>query len=91
MKIAYVLADLIGLTSQTGNAMIALAAQHTGIASKNFAWAASHTHTSPYTFPLARNKKFADMKWIGSLPDKFAQAITLAHTSRRPAQLWQTK
>ena len=84
---ACVLADLICLTRQTGDAMIALAAQRTGIAPENIVWAASHTHTGPYTIPLYRQAKNINKKWLNSLPEKFARAITLAHTARRPARL----
>jgi len=85
VKLAYVLADLIALTRETGDAMVALAARRTGIAPENIVWAASHTHTGPYTTPLFGGE--INREWLASLPEKFAQAVEAAHKSRRPARM----
>ena len=87
VKLAYVLADLIVLGREIGDAAVALASSRTGIPPANIVWAASHTHTGPYTLPLFGDDHVIDRKWLASLPEKFAQAVEAAHKSRRPARL----
>ena len=84
VKLAYVLADLIFLKRQAGDAMVALAAKRTGIPESNIVWAASHTHTGPFTWPVPGVTNEA---WVASLPKQFAHAVELADAARRPAQL----
>lgn len=84
VKLVYVLADLLFLQRQAGDAMVALAAQRTGIPAANIVWAASHTHTGPFTWPVPGVTNEA---WVATLPAQFARAVELAHEARRPAQL----
>lgn len=86
VKLAYVLADLIALTRETGDAMVALAARRTGIASENIVLATSHTHTGPYTTMIFAGAEI-NQEWLASLPEKFTQAVEAAHKSRRPARM----
>lgn len=88
VKLVYVLADLIGLERETGDAAVALAAERTGIPASNIVWAASHTHTGPYTLlSLHRRSGLIDLAWIAGLPEKFARVVEKAHASRRPARM----
>jgi hypothetical protein len=67
---------------------VALAARRTGIPSSHIVWAASHTHTGPYTqTSLYAGKKVINGRWLASLPGKFAQAVALAIEARRPARM----
>ncbi|MEI7435204.1 MAG: hypothetical protein WCL16_00180 [bacterium] len=84
VKLAYVLADLVAMTRQTGDALVAQAANRTGIPATNIVWAASHTHTGPYTWPVAG---VANELWLAGLPEMFARAVELADKARRPARL----
>jgi hypothetical protein len=88
VKLAYVLADLIALERKVGDAAVALAARRTGIPPAHIVWAASHTHTGPYTLSsLYADRDVIDRKWVAGLPEKFARAVALAHESRRPARM----
>ena len=84
VKLVYVLADALFLDRQVGDALVAGAAQRTGIPATNIVWAASHTHTSLHSrpFPGVENET-----WLASLPEKFARVVELAHAARRPARL----
>jgi hypothetical protein len=84
VKLAYVLADLIALSRATGDALVAAAASRTGIPASHIVWAASHTHTGPYTWP---ESLATDQAWLAGLPEKFARAVELAHAARRPARM----
>jgi hypothetical protein len=84
VTIAYVLADLIALERSVGDKMVAAASKRTGIPAENIAWAASHTHTGPYVWEA---NPATDLKWLATLPEKFAAAVELAHQSRRPARM----
>ncbi|MBU4200046.1 MAG: hypothetical protein KKG09_03040 [Verrucomicrobia bacterium] len=85
VKLAYVLADLIVLGREIGDEAVALTSSRTGIPPTNILWAASHTHTGPYTMPLFGGE--INQEWLDGLPEKFAQAVAAAHKSRRPARM----
>ncbi len=85
-KLAYVLADLIALERKVGDAAVLLASRRAGIPTDHIVWAASHTHTGPYTTPLSSGGNI-DRQWFASLPEKFAQAVVAAHDARRPARM----
>ena len=85
VKLAYVLADLIVLGREIGDTAVALASSRTDIPPSNIVWAASHTHTGPYTAPVFGGE--INQEWLASLPEKFAQAVEAAHKARRPARL----
>jgi hypothetical protein len=88
VEIAYVLADLIALERKTGDALVARAASRTGIPPANIVWAASHTHTGPYTMTaLYADEVVINGDWMATLPDKFALAVERARQARRPARL----
>ena len=85
VKIAYVLLDLIALERADGDAAVALASRRTGIPRSHIVWAASHTHTGPYTADLLGSH--INRKWLARLPDFFAQAVKQADECRRPARM----
>ncbi len=87
-RLAYVLLDLIALPRSVGDPAVELAAERTGIPPQNIVWAASHTHTGPYTCPLmAVDEKEIDSQWLEALPGKFAEAVEKAQTGLRPARV----
>ena len=69
VKIAYVLADLIAIERKVGDPLVAAASKLTGIPASHIVFAASHTHTGPYTWA---DNPATDQKWLATLPDKFA-------------------
>lgn len=85
VTLAYVLADVIALRREEGDAAVALASQRTGIPAAHIVWAASHTHTGPYTGPLFGTE--IDRTWLAAIPEKFAQAVARAHNARCPARM----
>lgn len=88
VKLAYVLLDLPMLYRKEGDAAVELASERTGIPEANIVWAASHTHTGPYTFPMFGGKEGAiDEEWLAGIPGKFADAVEKTHKSMRPARM----
>lgn len=88
VKIAYALFDLAMLSRQEGDAGVALAAERTGIPEAHIVWAASHTHSGPYTAPIfGAVEGGIDEEWLAGIPEKFAEAVTKAHDARRPARM----
>ena len=90
VRLAYVLYDLIALRREHGDAGVGLAAERTGIPEMNIVWAASHTHTGPYTKTVAFGADKggrANPEWLSQLPGKFAQAVEAAHQAMRPARM----
>ena len=75
VKLAYVLLDLIALERKEGDAAVSLAALRTGIPEQNIVWAASHTHTGPYTVRLFEDAFPIDEAWLAGIPGKFADAV----------------
>ncbi len=87
-QLAYVILDLIWLTRLDGDAAVALAAERTGISPTNIVWAASHTHTGPYTTRDGDHPGMhVDGDWLNGIPAKFAQAVEQAQLSLRPARM----
>jgi len=87
-KLAYVLLDLVKLYRKEGDAAVAAASERTGIPAGNIVWAASHTHTGPYTGPIfGAEEGGVDKEWLASVPLKFAAAVKTAHDNRRPARM----
>ncbi len=92
VKLAYVLADLIALEREVGDKAVALASRRTGIPAAHIVWAASHTHTGPYTLAsLFAGKNIVNRRWLAGLPEKFAQAVGRALQARRPARMSRTR
>ena len=87
VKLAYVLLDLIALERKEGDAAVSLAALRTGIPEQNIVWAASHTHTGPYTVRLFEDAFPIDEAWLAGIPGKFADAVEAACRSMRPARM----
>ena len=87
VKLAYVLLDLIALERKEGDAAVSLAALRTGIPEQNIVWAASHTHTGPYTIPIFDDPSPIDTAWLAEVPAKFADAVEAACRSMRPARM----
>jgi len=88
VRLAYVLYDLISLRRKHGDAGVALAAERTGIPETNIVWAASHTHTGPYTKPIMGEQESSlHAEWLDALPEKFAQAVEAAQRRLRPARM----
>lgn len=85
-RLAYVLLDLIALRREEGDAAVAAASGRTGIPADHIAWAASHTHTGPYTLPLF-GKDAVDRKWLAGISDRFALAVERAQQRMRPARM----
>ena len=88
VRLAYVLLDLIKLYRKEGDRAVALAAERTGIAADHIVWAASHTHTGPYTGSIIGAEEGGiDHEWLATVPEKFALAVEQANASRRPARM----
>ncbi|MGD2175635.1 MAG: neutral/alkaline non-lysosomal ceramidase N-terminal domain-containing protein, partial [Candidatus Brocadiaceae bacterium] len=86
--LAYVILDLIKLYRREGDAAVALASERTGIPPENIVWAASHTHTGPYTGPIfGSDHGGVDEEWLAGVAGKFAEAVQAAHDSVRPARM----
>ncbi|MFO7958753.1 MAG: hypothetical protein R6X33_16825 [Candidatus Brocadiia bacterium] len=87
-RLAYVALDLIGLPLQEGEEAVSLASQRTGIPATDIVWAATHTHTGPYTGRGPGSVEGpVNREWLDGLPDKFAEAVGRAHASLRPAKM----
>lgn len=86
---AYVLLDLIALERGIGDQCAALASARTGIPAERIVWAASHTHTGPFTGQIfaAKKTKVINAKWLATLPERFAQAVEHAYRARQLAQM----
>jgi neutral ceramidase len=88
VPIAYVLLDLIALGRSEGDRAVQLASTATGIPAEQIVWAASHTHTGPYTMRfLGAEGKDVDEAWLAGLPARIAQAVTKAWEARQPARM----
>ena len=88
VQIAYVLLDLIALHRREGDRAVRLAAEATGIPPDHIVWAASHTHTGPYTGPIFGSEEGGiNHEWLQTVPVKLAQAVNQAHASRRAARM----
>ena len=87
-RLAYVVLDLIALCRAEGDAGVALASQKTGIPEENIVWAATHTHTGPYTAPLYSNEQeTVDREWLATIPSRFAQCVCDADNFKAPVHM----
>ncbi|HNS32119.1 MAG TPA: hypothetical protein PKN36_03995 [bacterium] len=84
-KLAYVIFDLIALDRKDGDRFVSLASEKTSIPANNIVWAASHTHTGPYTSLLFGDKSVVNSSWLSGLPEKAAECVAAADASRKPA------
>ena len=85
-RIAYVILDLIALSRVEGDKAVELAASKTGIPEGSIIWAASHTHTGPYTRPLIFGSEEGgiNQEWFDTIPQKFAECIEKACSEMIP-------
>lgn len=83
-QIAYVIVDAIALSRETGDRAVAAASRLSGIPPEHIVWAATHTHTGPYTVPVFGP---ANTEWLDALPGKFASAVEAACRAMRPVRL----
>jgi len=91
-RLAYVILDLIKFYRREGDAAVALASERTGIPAANIVWAASHTHTGPYTGDIfGAAEGGVDTEWLAAIPGKFADAVAQAHDAVRPARMRRTR
>ena len=86
-KVAYVILDLIALMRPEGDAAVLLAAERTGIPADHILWAASHTHTGPYTSESVGAETALDRAYLASIPARFAEAVESANDSLQPARV----
>ena len=87
-KLAYVILDLIKLARAEGDRGVALASERTGIPPDQIVWAASHTHTGPYTAPIFGSEEGGiDEAWLASVPEKFAESVQQADAAKTPARM----
>ena len=88
VRLAYGLFDLIKLYRKEGDEAVRLAAERTGIPPDHIVWAASHTHTGPYTGSIfGAEEGGVDAEWLATVPEKFALAVEQADAARRPARM----
>ncbi|HOL66263.1 MAG TPA: hypothetical protein PKX93_02240 [bacterium] len=86
-KLACVVFDLVALSRKEGDLGVALACQRTGIPEENIVWAATHTHTGPYTMKLLyQDNLVVNQAYLAGLPEKMAQAVALADKGKVPAR-----
>jgi len=90
-KLAYVIFDLIAIEKETLQPGIEFASKKTGIPQQCIVWAASHTHTGPYTTGLSSDQALVNEKWLSDLSEKMAQCIIQADRSKRPARFSHTR
>jgi len=86
-KLAYAVFDLIALNRKEGDRGVALSSERTGIPQENIVWAATHTHTGPYTSHLFDDEPAVDEKYLATIPDRMAECIVRADRAKIPAGL----
>ncbi len=84
-KLAYVIFDLAMLARQEGGLGVELASRKTGILPEHIVWAASHTHTGPYTLIKSAEDTNVNRKWLASIPEKMAECVAAADMAKKPA------
>jgi len=91
-RIAYVILDLLVLLRREGDKAVKLASRKTGIPEVNIVWAATHTHTGPYTTRIfGLEKSVVNKKWLASLPEKIAECVVRADKAKAPALMSRTR
>ena len=84
-RLAMVSLDLVSLERADGDRAVALASEATRIPPDRIVWAATHTHTGPYT--RKRQGEHVNAEWLAKLPGRIAQAVADAQANLRPARL----
>ena len=90
-RIAYVIVDLIGLLRKEGDKAVKLASIKTGIPQENIVWAASHTHSGPYTLRIFGEESVINKKWLATIPEKIAECVARADKLKTPALMSRTR
>ncbi|MCM8816283.1 MAG: hypothetical protein NC913_02070, partial [Candidatus Omnitrophica bacterium] len=85
-KLVYVIFDLVALDRQTAEKGIMIASEKTGIPPDSIVWAATHTHTGPYTSGLFLDENQIDRNWLEKIPEKMAQCIIEADMAKQPVK-----
>ena len=84
-RMAYVILDLISVERDAGDAAVELASRETGIPAAHIVWAASHTHSGPYT--RRRQADYVNKEWFDQLPQRFAECVKKADGAKTPARM----
>jgi len=88
IKLAYVSLDLLKLYRKEGDEAVAMASERTGIPQEHIVWAATHTHTGPYTGPIfGAEEGGINQEWLASIPHKFAQCVSRADAVKVPVRM----
>lgn len=91
-RIAYVMFDLIALLREDGDVGVRLAHERTGIPEDHIVWAASHTHTGPYTCPLLSGDiDCIDREWLAGIPEKMAVCVAEADAAKVPVKMSRSR
>jgi hypothetical protein len=88
-KIAYVVLDLIALNRANGDRAVALASRRAGIPAYRIVWAASHTHTGPYSVALLGG--IIEEGYLERVELAFADAVAAAAENLRPARMCRAR
>ena len=87
-RLAYGIFDLIAVGRVEGDRAVARASERCGIPEDHIVWAASHTHTGPYSAPLLdRTEGDIDPVWLDGIADAFAQCVAEADAAKVPARM----
>jgi hypothetical protein len=84
-QLAMVSLDIVSLERAQGDRAVALASEAARIPPDRIVWAATHTHTGPYT--RKRLSEHINAEWLAKLPGRIAQAVADAQANLRPARL----
>lgn len=85
-RLAYVALDIVSLARDMGgDEAVRRASAATGIPEDHIVYACSHTHTGPYTHK--RRQEFVNAAWLGTLPERIAEAVQRADAAKVPARL----
>ena len=87
-RLAYGIFDLIAVGRAEGDRAVELASERSGIPCDHIVWAASHTHTGPYSAPLLdQTDGDIDDAWLDGIADAFARCIAEADAAKVPARI----
>ena len=89
-RIAVATFDLAVVEREVGDRCIAAAAEQTEIRADHIFFAATHSHSGPYTidpFPQPGGDDPVDREWLATLPGLFSDCVARADAERAPARL----
>ncbi|MGB9641966.1 MAG: hypothetical protein ACP5JO_01585 [Candidatus Ratteibacteria bacterium] len=90
-NLVYVIFDLVALDRNCAEIGMKLTYEKTGIPPESIVWAASHTHTGPYTGGLFLDESLLDRKYLESIPEKMAQCIAMAEKNKKAVKFSRTR